>query len=165
MLSTNLMMELILYSGLQSWMKGELKNGLRVQSCGRELLCWVWLCSHSTPSSRHPPSPQSPTQTSTSDILSGSGGCSFVYLTVLLCFTKCGWPISHFTLPSEAAHLIHSIRAINYPIRPWTSLPHVARWFFRSLHVSITVVSSSQSPFVSFTRAVCFLFILWNSSC
>ena len=62
--------------------------------------------------------------------LSGSEGLSCGFLAVLFVrFGRCVWPISHLSQPSETAHLIHIIRAISYPVRPWLSLPHVARWF------------------------------------
>ena len=69
--------------------------------------------------------------------------CVFGFLAALfLCFSRCGWPITCLTWPTEAAHLIHIIRGISYPIRPWPSLPHVAGWF-QSLRRCIADVPSS----------------------
>ena len=54
--------------------------------------------------------------------------CVFGFLAVLfLFFSRFGWPINHLNWPSEAAHLIHILRAISYPIRFWPSLPHVTK--------------------------------------
>ena len=93
------------------------------------------------------------------------------------CFSsRCDRPISHLTWPSKAAHPIHMIWAISYPIRPWPSLPHVAGWFpvspwvhRRGFFIKVSLCFIDSLPVVSQLPGVWrtgnFLFIQQNACC
>lgn len=95
----------------------------------------------------------------------------FCELAVFLCYSRCGWPISHLTWLLEAAHLIHINLVINCSHKTLADTASRCQMiFFFNVFFLVNPCVHRIGFFVSISlcfsaRTGCFLFILWNSCC